>query len=351
MSGCKAMADSTTPEPSHANGSPVSVPVDGPGSALLQEDRLQARLVAFAGRHRLSGPFAVAYSGGADSSALLHVCARAWTGQVRALHVHHGLQAAADDFERHCRWVCQDLAVPLEVMRVQAQPQPGQSPEDAARRHRYAALAQAARRQGCASVLLAQHADDQAETVLLALGRGAGLPGLAAMPESFMREGVRFFRPLLDWAGEDLRRWLAEKGLGFVEDPSNADERYSRNRLRARLMPVLAEVVPHYREALARSARHAAQAQELLDELAHQDLQRTGCPPEIAALQTLARRRQANLLRHWLAVQHGARPSAVQLNELLDQVADCTTRGHRIELKVAGGQVVRQGSWLVYRAG
>jgi tRNA(Ile)-lysidine synthase len=236
-------------------------------------------------------------------------------------------------------------------MRVQAQPQPGQSPEDAARRHRYAALAQAARRQGCASVLLAQHADDQAETVLLALGRGAGLPGLSAMPESFVREGAHFFRPLLDWSGADLRRWLAEKGLGFVEDPSNADERYSRNRLRARLMPVLAQVVPHYREALARSAGHAAQAQQLLDELAQEDLQRTGSPPDIAALQKLARHRQANLLRHWLAVQHGARPSAVQLNELLDQVADCTTRGHRIELKVAGGQVVRQGPLLVYQAG
>lgn len=346
------MADSPTPGPRRDSSPlpPGAVPAPAPALLQSQTDPLQAALRAFVQRHRMSGPCAVAYSGGADSSALLHAASRCWPGQVTALHVHHGLQAAADDFERHCRQVCEHLSVPIVVQHVQAKPQPGQSPEDAARRYRYAALAQAARQSECAFVLLAQHADDQAETVLLALGRGAGLPGLSAMPELFERQGAVFARPLLDWPGADLRQWLHQQGLGFIEDPTNADERYSRNRLRARLMPALAEVTPHFRQTLARSARHAAQAQALLDELAQDDLKRTGCPPGLAALQTLSRPRQANLLRHWLAVQHGTRPSAVQVDELLDQVADCTTRGHRIEIKVAGGQVLRQGERLVYQA-
>ena len=129
-------------------------------------------------------PLAIAYSGGADSSALLRACAQRWPGQVRALHVHHGLQAAADDFLQHCQQVCRQLQVPLAVAQVDARAQPGQSPEDAARQHRYAALTQLARTgtaQPAASIALAQHADDQVETLLLALSRGAGVAGLAAM--------------------------------------------------------------------------------------------------------------------------------------------------------------------------
>lgn len=345
------MADSPTPGPSR-----VSVPAEGASEpagepAFLQAlpDPLMATLQAFVSAQALVGPYALAYSGGADSSALLHAAWLCWPGQLRALHVHHGLQAAADDFERHGRQVCAALSVPLEVVHVQAHPQPGQSPEDAARRHRYAALAQAARRQGCSVVLLAQHADDQAETVLMALGRGAGLPGLAAMPERFEREGMLFARPLLAWSGADLRRWLAQRSLGFIEDPSNADERYSRNRLRQRLMPLLGDVLPHFRQTFARSARHAAQAQALLDELAQIDLAQTGTPPALAALRGLSQARQANVLRHWLASTHQVRPSAAQLDELLAQVQACRTRGHAIELKVGAGRVYRRGERLAYQ--
>ena len=293
---------------------------------------------------------AVALSGGADSTALLLAARDHWPGQVRALHVHHGLQAAGDDFERHCRQFCHALAVPLDVIQVQAHPVAGQSPQDAARRARYRALARSAAAQGCTMVLLGQHADDQAETVLLALGRGAGLPGLAAMPERFERDGMVFARPLLGVPAAAMRQWLLEQGWAFVDDPSNQDEHYRRNRLRARLMPALAEVMPHYRQTLARSARHAAQAQQLLDELARDDLQRIGSPPRLRDLQALSVPRQANALRHWLASAHGARPSAAQLEELLTQVAACTTGGHRIEIKAAAGRVSRQGAVLVYLA-
>jgi tRNA(Ile)-lysidine synthase len=291
-------------------------------------------------------PLAVAYSGGADSSALLRACAARWPGQVQAVHVHHGLQAAADDFETHCRETCATLGVPLLVAHVQARHARGQSPEDAARRARYAAIADALASEGPRDVALAQHADDQVETIVLALSRGAGLPGLAAMPAQWGRAGLRFHRPLLQVPGAELRAWLAGQGAAWVEDPSNADPTYLRNGIRAELLPVLQRLFPAFRSTFARSAAHAAEAQQLLRDLAEQDLQATGMPPAIAALQTLPRARQANALRHWLAEAHGTAPSAVQMAELLNQVDACRTRGHRLHLKVGAGFVQRDGALL-----
>lgn len=295
-------------------------------------------------------PLGVALSGGADSTALLLACADKWPGQVHAFHVHHGLQAAADDFERHCQHVCSEHAVPLHVRRVDARPAPGQSPEDAARRARYTAfeaLAHAAIGSiAIKNVALAQHADDQAETLLLALSRGAGLPGLSAMPAHWQRGGLSYHRPLLAVAGAELRAWLQQRGVGWIEDPTNADLRYTRNRIRAELLPTWQAVFPQYRSTLARSARHAAEAQGLLQELAEQDLAQIGVPPQLAALQGLSRARQANALRHWLRSRFDAAPSAAQLAELLHQVAACTTRGHRIRIKVASGLVERRGPVL-----
>lgn len=295
-------------------------------------------------------PVGVAYSGGADSTALLLAAAQRWPGQVTALHIHHGLQAAADDFARVCDVTCARLKVPLQVLRVQAGNAAGQSPEDAARLARYAALAQAATEKGLGAVLLGQHADDQVETLLLALSRGAGLPGLASMAARFERGGVLFLRPLLQVPAAALRAWLLEQQIPFVDDPTNSDERYTRNRIRARLLPALAESFPQFRETFARSAQHAAQAQALLAEVAREDLARVGTPPAIAALQALSAPRQANVLRHWLLESHGATPSAAQLEQLLSQIAACTTRGHRIHLKVATGHVTRAGAALRYEA-
>lgn len=295
-------------------------------------------------------PLAVAYSGGADSSALLRACAARWPGQVHAVHVHHGLQAAADDFETHCRSTCAALGVPLAVAHVQARHARGQSPEDAARQARYAAIAEVVAREwggdGPRDVALAQHADDQVETIVLALSRGAGLPGLAAMPMQWERGGLRYHRPLLQVPGAELRVWLAGQGADWIEDPSNADAGYVRNGIRAELLPVLQRLFPSFRRTFARSAAHAAEAQALLCELAAQDLQATGVPPAIAALQTLPRARQANALRHWLAQAHGQSPSAAQLAELLDQIDACRTRGHRLHLKVGAGFVRRREALL-----
>lgn len=297
-------------------------------------------------------PLAVGFSGGADSSALLLACARRWPGQVVAWHVHHGLQAAGDDFEAHCRQVCQRWGIPLHVQAVDAQPAAGQSPQDAARRARHQAFEQLAARghagQAIGTVLLAQHADDQVETLLLALSRGSGLPGLAAMPARWQRGGLSYARPLLSVPGPALRAWLQAHGENWIEDPSNQLDDYTRNRIRHELLPPLQALFPHVRDSFGRSAAHAAQAQQLLDELARIDLASTGCPPRIAALQALSPARAANLLRHWLRSQHGQGPSQAQLDELLRQLAACTTRGHAIDLRVGSGRIRRSGDVLVW---
>ncbi|GAC1391045.1 MAG: hypothetical protein NVSMB34_05110 [Variovorax sp.] len=295
-------------------------------------------------------PLAVGFSGGADSTALLAACASRWPGQVMAFHVHHGLQAAADEFERHCGAVCERLGVPLVIHRVDARHAPGDSPEDAARRARYGAFAAMARgsagQAAVPSIALGHHADDQVETLLLALSRGAGLPGLAAMPAHAVRDGLHIYRPLLAVPAADIRAWLAGLDLPWIDDPSNGDARYTRNRIRAVLLPALEQTFPQFRATFARSAGHAAQAQQLLVELAVQDLEAVGDPPRIAALQMLSRARQANVLRHWLVQTYACTPSAAQLDQLLGQLRACTTRGHRIHLKVAGGFAERQGDFL-----
>lgn len=293
-------------------------------------------------------PLGIAYSGGADSTALLSAACACWPSQVVALHVNHGLQAAAGDFEQHADAFCVALGVPLHVACVDARHAPGESPEAAARRARYRALADLAVGAGVSTVLLGQHADDQAETLLLALSRGAGLPGLAGMGESFERHGVRFARPLLPLAADDIRASMVAAGIGWIEDATNADPAYTRNRIRAQVLPSLQQVFPRFRETFARSARHAAQAQALLQDIADEDLRALGEPPVIAGLRALSPSRQANALRRWLAQRHGAAASTAQLDELQRQLAACTTRGHRLHLKVGEGFVVREGESLAW---
>ncbi|CAB5721267.1 tRNA(Ile)-lysidine synthase [Delftia tsuruhatensis] len=297
-------------------------------------------------------PLAIAFSGGADSTALLLACARRWPGRVVAIHVHHGLQSAAEAFAARCEAVCAQQAIALKICRIDARHAPGQSPEDAARQLRYAALIEAAQGPWPAlagpvrSIALAQHADDQVETLLLALSRGAGVAGLAAMPARWGRADLEWHRPLLEVPGPALRDWLVARDQAWVEDPSNADARYTRNRIRARLLPALQQAFPQFRATFARSSRHCAEAAELLVELAEADLAMVGCPPRIAGLQALSRARQANVLRHWLRSVHATTPSAAQLEQLLSQIGVCRTRGHRIHLKMGRGFVRRQGAVL-----
>ena len=307
-------------------------------------------------------PLAIGYSGGADSTALLLACAQKWPGQVSAIHIHHGLQAAADDFAAHCESFSKRINVPLVIKKVDAKHELGESPEAAARHARYNAFSSinmpvASVFVACtaiknianiANLALAQHADDQVETLLLALSRGAGLPGLAAMPAAWQRDGIQYYRPLLQVSAPDIRRWLAaqtefgEGGVSFVEDPTNTDESFTRNRIRAKLLPALDAAFPQFRDTFARSSAHAAQAQLLLNEIAVDDLQKIGNPPNIKQLQQLSDARMGNALRFWLKTTRQTTPSTAQLNQLIAQIKVCTTRGHKIHIKVGRGFVERK---------
>ncbi len=203
------------------------------------------------------------------------------TALAGRLSITHGLQAAADGFAAHCRANCAALQVPLAVAHVDARPRAGQSPEEAARHHRYSALVEQARSafaQPVASIALAQHADDQVETLLLALSRGAGVAGLAAMPAQWQRDGMDWYRPLLRVGAPDIRAWLKAHHIAWVEDPTNTDPSYTRNRIRAQLLPVLEQVFPQFRDTFARSSAHAAHAKQLQQDLAQADLQVVGVP-------------------------------------------------------------------------
>jgi tRNA(Ile)-lysidine synthase len=266
------------------------------------------------------------------------------------------LQAAADLFAKHCHQLCNAWQVPLVECKVNAKHQAGQSPEDAARRARYAALSEAVLTHpdlnGVKDIALAQHADDQVETLLLALSRGAGLPGLACMPAQWMRDGLQWHRPFLKVPGAVLREYLTQAQVAWIEDPTNQDEQFTRNRIRAQLLPSLERAFPQFRDTFARSAAHAAEAQEILNEVAAACLAEVleDGAPNILAVQKLSVARQSLVIRHWLKVQHQTTPSAVQLAELLSQVAACTTRGHRLHLKVGRGYVRRDGTTLAWSA-
>jgi tRNA(Ile)-lysidine synthase len=297
-------------------------------------------------------PLAVGYSGGLDSTALLVACAAKWPQQVTAFHVHHGLQAAGDDFERHCQSVCAAIGVPLRVSRVDARHAPGESPEAAARHARYKAFeALSLVNTECKTIqtiAVAQHADDQVETLLLALSRGAGLPGISAMAPRWQRGTLTYCRPLLQVSRDAIRAWLQGQGVSYIDDPSNVDERFTRNRIRAQVLPALQRCFPQFRDTFARSSRHAVQAQAVLDEVAAEDLLRVGVLPDILALQALSGPRQANVLRHWLLTVHQATPTSAQLDELMSQIEACRTRGHQLRLKIGHGFCVRLGKTLAW---
>ena len=250
----------------------------------------------------------IAFSGGLDSTVLLHLLANAKDlPPLSAIHIHHGLQAVADTWPMHCQSICDSLGVPLRIMRVHVQP--GASLERAARDARYQAFAEVT---GAGEVLLTgQHRDDQAETLLFRLLRGAGVRGLAAMPAHRPLAAGHLVRPLLDVSRVELEAYAHEHQLQWIEDPSNADSRFSRNYLRHRVLPTLTERWPQAVSSLARTAEYLCEAQTLLDELARMDLQVADQPSPfpwltlpslaLAPLRELSDARQRNALRHWLA--------------------------------------------------
>jgi len=306
---------------------------------------LASALQAFADDAR----FLVALSGGIDSVVLLHA-AVSCVGADRcvAAHINHGLNADADAWQLACAAYADTLGVSFVSRRVQIAPAPDDGIEAEARRARYDALATFYQEYDAAALLLGQHADDQAETVLLQLLRGAGLPGLAAMgAETEDGYGMVRVRPLLSCTRVEIERYARHHALHWVEDGSNRDTRFARNAIRQDLVPILARHFPGYRAALARSARHAAEAQTLLDQLAHADLQAArldgGSDPSPATLATfepagdtadqpacpaisraafarLEPARAANLLRYWMRTLDLPAASEARLEQALRQL-------------------------------
>ncbi|WP_235971958.1 tRNA lysidine(34) synthetase TilS [Aquariibacter albus] len=263
--------------------------------------------------------FAVAWSGGRDSTALLHASlrvARALGLQVHAFHVDHGLQPASADWARRCaaqaaRWARAGAPLRFASRRLSGRPGPGDSVEAWAREGRRAALAAMAREAGVDLLLLAHHAGDQAETVLLQALRGAGPAGLAAMPARQLREGLCWARPWREQPRRAIEAYLRRHRLRWIEDPSNAQPVHARNRLRQAVWPALEHSFPQAGPALLRLARHAAEAAENLRALAEADLGALG-PAAATALPLDALRvhppaRARLLLRHWIE-RHSARP-------------------------------------------
>lgn len=270
---------------------------------------------------------AVAFSGGRDSLALLRVTlqvAGALGLQVVALHVHHGLMAEADAWVqsaiRLCgRWQRAGRPLRLRWHRLEGAPARGDSIEAWARRERYAALARLAREEGASLVLLAQHRRDQAETVLLQALRGAGPRGLAAMPRVIERDGLMWARPWLEQPREAIEAYLRRHRLKGVDDPSNADPRFARSRLRLQLWPALNEAFPDAESTLAQLARRAQEADAALVELAAVDLASTADSAGLyrARWLLLSPARRANALRAWLAAQLGSGAPETLVQRLL----------------------------------
>lgn len=282
---------------------------------------LLAQMRGLAGR---TGPLSccVAWSGGLDSTVLLHLLTRARRAaprqlKLRAVHVNHHLQAASSRFAAHCREVARGWRVPLTVLNVQVALPRGASPEEQARNARYAALQGTLRQDEC--LVAAQHADDQFETLLLALLRGAGPQGLAGMPGILPFGRGHLLRPLLAFDRQQLARYAAQHALRWSEDPTNPDIRYDRNLLRAQVIPVLRRRWPGLARTAMRSARHsaAAAAQEREQARVDQEAARCGTDLEGAVLRRFSAARQRAAIRFWLD-SHGARaPDEKRLLEML----------------------------------
>lgn len=288
---------------------------------------------------------AVALSGGRDSMVLLDALARFAAAErivVSALHVHHGISPNADAWAAFCTAECARRNIPLAVARVSVVRTPGQSLEAAARTARYAAFAIV----DADVIALAHHADDQAETLLLQLLRGAGPQGLGAMP-ALRAAGTApaMLRPLLELPRSAIEAMAAAFAIHWIDDESNADTRFKRNYLRHEVAPRLASAFPGFPATLARAAGHQAEAAGLLDDLAAIDARESAADdPQLGlvldrrALAALPLPRARNLLR-WFLRRHGlAAASAARLAAMLAQLTGAAP-GARVRLVHAGAEI------------
>jgi tRNA(Ile)-lysidine synthase len=278
---------------------------------------LKSHVAGFFERHPPGQRLGIAYSGGLDSTVLLHLLAELadpFGYRLTAVHVHHGLSPDADAWVEHCRRQCLALDVPLQVERVQVQ-RDGLGLEAAARDARYRVFAGLA----VDALALAHHRDDQAETVLLQLLRGGGMKGLAAMPAERPLAELRLLRPLLDVPRSDLAAYARARGLAWVDDASNGDLMLRRNAIRHQLLPLFADLYPGAVATLAQGAARFAEAAHLLDVLAEQDGATAPNGLDLAGLAQLEPARGRNVLRRYLEL-HGVSVHRERLHEAWAQM-------------------------------
>lgn len=298
-------------------------PVDPDVSADL------ATTVRSLARRAPAGPLWLAFSGGLDSTVLLHLLVQAGLGpRLSVVHVDHGLHPDSERWAAHCEAVVSALALPFFRESVSVTGRAGL--EANARAARYQVLCRLA---GDATLITAHHRDDQAETLLLRLLRGAGATGLAAISEHSRRGSTRLWRPLLGVSRETLRGLAEQGGWSWIEDPSNRALHLDRNYLRAEILPRLRLRWPGADAALARAAGHQADAAALLAERAEEDARRLAVSARrlpLAAWQRLDPPRLRNLLRWWLAAAGAATPSAAILAEILALPSAAADRSARV---------------------
>ncbi|SFW36975.1 tRNA lysidine(34) synthetase TilS [Nitrosovibrio sp. Nv17] len=320
------------------------------GSRKLVPDSLPHRVEeVLRGQVRPGDRLAAALSGGVDSVVLLDLLAEAAGPlgfSLSAVHVDHGISPHAGRWSRFCRRLCRTRGIPIVVARPPVVREPGASLEAAARDARYGVFA----RLDADYVVLAHHLDDQAETLLLQLLRGAGAKGLGAMP--VVREVTpaygpqaakplpRLLRPMLDVPRRAIENHARARALAWIVDESNGDTAFDRNFLRHELLPLLERRFPAYRATLARASRHLAEAAGLLDELAAADGEAHFVADglRVEALRELAPARARNLLRHFLARQGAVPPSTVALGEMLRQLRSAGA-GSRLRLAFGDREV------------
>jgi len=285
--------------------------------------------------------FVVALSGGLDSTVALHALVSSPLPEaVRAVHIDHGLHPDSPTWRAHCRRACEVLEVDFIDAEVRAGALRGQSPEEAARDARYGRLG--AETAAGETIVTGHHADDQLETVLLQLFRGAGPAGLAGMPALARFGSGWLFRPLLEFRRAELAAWAGEQGLTWLEDPSNREVGYDRNYLRHEVLPAVRRRWPSAALSALRSARHCAETVDLIEALADADLDAVSRDgrPAVSALAGLAPHRQRNLLRRWLARNGLSVPDAARMGSILRDVVGARADASP-EVHWSGGAVRR----------
>lgn len=284
------------------------------------------------------------YSGGRDSHVLLHALAKLNPMKpdlsIRAIHINHGLLPHAEQWAQHCQTVCDNLSIPLTIRSLGLTPIVGESVENLARQARYSVFSECL---AADEVLLtAHHLEDQAETVLLQLLRGSGPKGLSGMASLRKFYTGWHGRPLLEISRTMINDYANMHGLNWIEDDSNEDLRFSRNFIRHKIASDLATLNPSYASCLARSAKHCADAQALLDGYLSEDLARCETPRGLSVVELgkLSVLRQHGIFRLWLQNGGYPLPSTKKLRELLDQMTHA---------KLDSKPCVEWGEWQVKR--